>query len=72
MSILDGQLLADTRELFRRDKVWSFMQADEPMVDVSKNSLSLLLTISCKKNLFINHFMHYTKFLFLIRSVFKF
>ena len=37
MSILDGQLLDDTRELFRRDKVWSFMQPHEPMVDVSKN-----------------------------------
>jgi len=37
MSILDGQLLDDTRELFRRDKVWSFMQPHEPMVDVSKS-----------------------------------
>jgi len=37
MSILDGQLLDDTRELFRRDKVWPFMLPHEPMVDVSKN-----------------------------------
>jgi urea transport system ATP-binding protein len=37
MSIIDGQLLDDTRELFRRDKVWSFMQPPEAMVDVSKN-----------------------------------
>jgi len=37
MSILDGHLLDDTRELFRRDQVWSFMQPHEPMVDVSKN-----------------------------------
>jgi len=37
MSILDSHLLDDTRELFRRDKVWSFMQPHEPMVDVSKN-----------------------------------
>jgi len=37
MSILDGHLLDDTRELFRRDKVWSFMQPHAPMVDVSKN-----------------------------------
>jgi len=37
MSILGGHLLDDTRELFRRDQVWSFMQPHEPMVDVSKN-----------------------------------
>lgn len=37
MSILDGQLLDETRELFRRDKVWSFMQPQETIVDVSKN-----------------------------------
>ena len=37
MSIFGGHLLDDTRELFRRDQVWSFMQPHEPMVDVSKN-----------------------------------
>ena len=35
--LLEGQLLNETRELFRRDKVWSFMQPQEAMVDVSKN-----------------------------------
>ena len=41
MSMLGGGMLDNaldtTREVMRRDQVWSFMQPHEPVVDVSKN-----------------------------------